>query len=88
MISGEDKPMPVPCIMLGLIRWAFAVYGARPLGRTMQSRQCICCSANEYAGLQPQHQRGAPKYTNHEEGMAASLHRANQHSSTSRDLDA
>lgn len=71
MISGEDKPMPVPCIMLGLISLAFAVYMVPGLwGAPCKAVSAFAPPMNtQDFNLNTKEVRA--KYTNYEEGMAA-----------------
>ena len=61
--DGElRKPMPVICIMGGLISFAFAIYMIPGLwGGTLQSRQCLY-PADEYTGFQSEHQGGGSPF--------------------------
>ena len=71
LVSGEDKPMPVPCIMLGLISLAFAVYMVPGLwGAPCKAVSAFAPPMNtQDFNLNTKEVRA--KYTNYEEGMAA-----------------
>jgi thiol:disulfide interchange protein len=71
LAGGEDKPMPVPCIMLGLVSLAFAVYMVPGLwGAPCKAISAFAPPMNtQDFNLSKGEVRA--KYTNYEEGMAA-----------------
>lgn len=68
---GEDKPMPVVCIMLGMLSFAFVVYMIPGLwGAPCKAVSAFAPPMNTQ-DFNLYHNEVKPKYTNYEEGMAA-----------------
>lgn len=71
MIGGQDKPMPVACIMLGLISLAFTVYMVPGLwGAPVKAVSAFAPPINTQ-DFNLNQKEVHPAYTNYEEGMAA-----------------
>ena len=70
-MSGDDKPMPVPCVMLGLISFAFAIYMVPGLwGAPCKAVSAFAPPVNTQ-DFNLNNKEVHPAYTNYEEGMAA-----------------
>lgn len=68
---GEDKPMPVACIMLGMVSFAFVVYMVPGLwGAPCKAVSAFAPPMNTQ-DLNLYHNEVKPKYTDYEEGLAA-----------------
>lgn len=68
---GEDKPMPVVCIMLGMVSFAFVVYMVPGLwGAPCKAVSAFAPPMNTQ-DFNLYHNEVKPKYTDYEEGMAA-----------------
>lgn len=68
---GEDKPMPVVCIMLGMVSFAFVVYMIPGLwGAPCKAVSAFAPPMNTQ-DFNLYHNEVKPKYTDYEEGMAA-----------------
>lgn len=71
MIGGQDKPMPVACIMLGMISLAFTVYMVPGLwGAPVKAVSAFAPPINTQ-DFNLNQKEVHPAYTNYEEGMAA-----------------
>ncbi len=70
-MSGDDKPMPVPCVMLGLVSFAFAIYMVPGLwGAPCKAVSAFAPPVNTQ-DFNLNNKEVHPAYTNYEEGMAA-----------------
>ena len=68
---GEDKPMPVACIMLGMVSFAFVVYMVPGLwGAPCKAVSAFAPPMNTQ-DFNLYHNEVKPKYTDYEEGLAA-----------------
>ena len=68
---GESKPMPVPCVMLGLVSIAFAIYMVPGLwGAPCKAVSAFAPPMNTQ-DFNLNTNEVKPKYTSYEEGMAA-----------------
>lgn len=68
---GEDKPMPVVCIMLGMLSFAFVVYMIPGLwGAPCKAVSAFAPPMNTQ-DFNLYHNEVKPKFTDYEEGMAA-----------------
>lgn len=68
---GEDKPMPVACIMLGMVSFAFVVYMVPGLwGAPCKAVSAFAPPMNTQ-DFNLYHNEVKPQYTDYEEGMAA-----------------
>lgn len=68
---GEDKPMPVVCIMLGMVSFAFVVYMIPGLwGAPCKAVSAFAPPMNTQ-DFNLYHNEVKPKYTDYEEGLAA-----------------
>lgn len=70
LVNGEDKPMPVPCIMLGMVSLAFAVYMIPGLwGAPCKAISAFAPPMNTQDFNLNKNEVHA-RYTDYEEGMA------------------
>ena len=70
-MTGDDKPMPVPCVMLGLVSFAFAIYMVPGLwGAPCKAVSAFAPPVNTQ-DFNLNNKEVHPAYTNYEEGMAA-----------------
>lgn len=68
---GEDKPMPVACIMLGMVSFAFVVYMVPGLwGAPCKAVSAFAPPMNTQ-DFNLYHNEVKPQYTDYEEGLAA-----------------
>lgn len=68
---GKDKPMPVACIMLGMVSFAFVVYMVPGLwGAPCKAVSAFAPPMNTQ-DFNLYHNEVKPKYTDYEEGLAA-----------------
>ena len=71
VMMGESKPMPVPCVMLGLVSFAFAIYMVPGLwGAPCKAVSAFAPPMNTQ-DFNLNTNEVKPKYTSYEEGMAA-----------------
>ena len=71
VMMGESKPMPVPCVMLGLVSLAFAIYMVPGLwGAPCKAVSAFAPPMNTQ-DFNLNTNEVKPKYTSYEEGMAA-----------------
>ncbi len=71
VLMGESKPMPVPCVMLGLVSFAFAIYMVPGLwGAPCKAVSAFAPPMNTQ-DFNLNTNEVKPKYTSYEEGMAA-----------------
>ena len=70
-MTGDNKPMPVPCVMLGLVSFAFAIYMVPGLwGAPCKAVSAFAPPVNTQ-DFNLNNKEVHPAYTNYEEGMAA-----------------
>lgn len=71
VMMGESKPMPVPCVMLGLVSFAFSIYMVPGLwGAPCKAVSAFAPPMNTQ-DFNLNTNEVKPKYTSFEEGMAA-----------------
>ena len=71
VMMGESKPMPVPCVMMGLVSFAFAIYMVPGLwGAPCKAVGAFAPPVNTQ-DFNLNTNEIKPKYTSYEEGMAA-----------------
>ena len=68
---GEDKPMPVACIMLGMVSFAFVVYMIPGLWGAPCKAVSAFAPPMSTQDFNLYHNEVKPKYTDYEEGLAA-----------------